>query len=264
MSRTRKTLLWEVQYQDAPRSFLFGTMHVRDAVAFSYFEAVKAFILEVDIYAAEMDLNQASQEGQTQDVLIPGGRTLIDYMSIKKFSKLRKILLKSFEIDLNQFIHVHPIFTTNLIAESILSNDHDVALDYAMWYFAEEAGKRMTGVESYADQLETLKKLPIEPQVKQLIAIGRNPSKIRKATARMANYYKDRDIQGMYKFSKKGMGKMRKVLIYHRNETMEQSIRNLMHEGSCFFAVGAGHMAGENGLINLLRRNDCKVTPLAL
>jgi len=264
MTRTRKTLLWEIQNHDSSRSFLFGTMHVRDAAAFSYFEAVKPFIHEAEIYAAEMDLNQATLEGQLEDALIPGGRTLIDFMSVKKYSKLRKILLKSFEIDLNQFLHVHPLFTTNMIAESILSKDHQEALDYAMWHFAEEAMKRMKGVESYADQLKTLKKLSVEPQIKQLIAIGRNPSKIRKTTAKMAAFYRNMDIQGMYKFSKKGMGSMRKTLIYNRNHFMVKSIRNLMKEGSCFFAIGAGHLAGQQGLIRLLRINHIQVRPIAL
>ena len=63
MSKQRKTLLWQIQKPDFSISYLFGTMHVKDAIAYSYFESVQPYIQSASIYAAEMDLDQASSEG---------------------------------------------------------------------------------------------------------------------------------------------------------------------------------------------------------
>ena len=36
-----------------------------------------------------------------------------------------------------------------------------------------------------------------------------------------------------------------------------------MQSKSCFIAVGAGHLAGENGLINLLKKQGYTVEPIS-
>jgi hypothetical protein len=38
---------------------------------------------------------------------------------------------------------------------------------------------------------------------------------------------------------------------------------NIMGPRSTLFAVGAGHLAGENGVINLLKKKGYTLTPLA-
>jgi uncharacterized protein YbaP (TraB family) len=264
MSKRRKTLLWQIQKAGFSKSYLFGTMHVKDAIAYSYFKPVQPYIIETDIYAAEMDLDQASNEGQSHDVFLPNGQTLLDYISLKKFEKLRQIILKRFGLDLKNYLRFYPLLTTNLIAETLLSNDYHLALDYAMWQFAKESCKIMTGVESYQDQMHTLKKLSIQTQIKQLEEIGKNPSKVEKATSKMVECYFSMDIHKLYQFSKKGMGKMRKTLIYERNQFMSKRILSLMEEGSCFFAIGAGHLSGKSGLIRLLKMKEYELSPISL
>jgi uncharacterized protein YbaP (TraB family) len=41
-------------------------------------------------------------------------------------------------------------------------------------------------------------------------------------------------------------------------------MKNLMVEKPVFFAVGAGHLAGENGVIKLLRKEGYKLTPISI
>jgi hypothetical protein len=37
-----------------------------------------------------------------------------------------------------------------------------------------------------------------------------------------------------------------------------------MQDKSCFVAVGAGHLGGENGLINLLKKQGYSVEPISI
>jgi uncharacterized protein len=46
-----------------------------------------------------------------------------------------------------------------------------------------------------------------------------------------------------------------------RNLNWFPKIKAAIKKESCFFAIGASHLAGKNGLINLLRKNGYEITP---
>lgn len=264
MSKKRRSLLWEIKGDGIYPGYLFGTMHVKDSIAYTYFEAVKPHIMACDAYVAEMDLDEAEELGQPTDFLLPDGQTLLDFMRPKTFMRLQKSLHKHFGIHLPSFIHFYPLFITNVISEALLSSDHRLALDQEMWIFAETAEKELTGVESFQDQMKTLQRLPIEVQIKQLISIGRNPGRMRKATERMLKLYREMDIHALHRVSTRGMGRLRHPLIYYRNRKMTESIGRLLSEKSCFIAVGAGHLSGEKGLLRLLKKTGLILRPVVI
>ncbi|MEX0883326.1 MAG: TraB/GumN family protein, partial [Cyclobacteriaceae bacterium] len=44
------------------------------------------------------------------------------------------------------------------------------------------------------------------------------------------------------------------ILLDERNKNWMAPMQSMMRDGSMFFAVGAGHLGGETGLINLLKQ----------
>ena len=52
------------------------------------------------------------------------------------------------------------------------------------------------------------------------------------------------------------------ILLYHRNQNWVKKLKTLLPEKSILVAVGAGHLPGEKGVINLLRKEGYKVTPV--
>ena len=59
-----------------------------------------------------------------------------------------------------------------------------------------------------------------------------------------------------------GLGNYEDILIYNRNRNWVQKLKTLMPEKSLTIAVGAGHLAGEKGLIKLLRKEGYSVKPV--
>ena len=51
-------------------------------------------------------------------------------------------------------------------------------------------------------------------------------------------------------------------LLDERNLNWVEPIKELMHEKVVFIAVGAGHLPGELGMINLLRQEGYTVKPI--
>ncbi len=52
------------------------------------------------------------------------------------------------------------------------------------------------------------------------------------------------------------------ILLTNRNKSWISQLKNIMRKESVFVAVGAGHLVGEKGLINSLRKAGYKVEPL--
>jgi uncharacterized protein YbaP (TraB family) len=265
MGRKRQTLLWKIQHPDLEgNSYLFGTMHVRDSLAFTYVEQVKPFLTQCEVFAAEMDLDEAQNLSRKEDFLLPDGQTLHDLLSGRRYEKMRRILLKSFGINLAFFTRVLPFYLTNLITESILSRDHQVSLDEYLWTFAGDQGLLRDGIESFHDQMDVLTRFPVEQQMKSLISISRKPEKIRKQLKAITQAYLHGNIHQLYIESKKSLHGFRKILIYERNDRMAQKIGIITGKQTHFIALGAGHLAGEKGLIKLLKRQGLRLNPVLL
>jgi uncharacterized protein len=73
--------------------------------------------------------------------------------------------------------------------------------------------------------------------------------------------YQTRNINNFYFSQLKVDAKMTTDILDKRNLNWLPKIINAMKRGGCFFAVGSAHLAGNNGLVNLLRKNGYAVTP---
>ena len=80
----------------------------------------------------------------------------------------------------------------------------------------------------------------------------------------MIKAYKNQDIPELYNqiLKAKEEGDNLDVFLDERNEKWIDRMAERMDQRSVFFAVGAGHLWGPKGLINLLREQGYTVTPV--
>jgi uncharacterized protein YbaP (TraB family) len=258
----RNTVLWQISAADLEPSYIMGTMHVRDLRAFQNFEKVKHLIKQCSYYFAEMDLNQAELMQDPKDFILEDGVNLEILLGVKKYEKIRKALGKSFQFNLDDHKQLLPFLISNILAENILQADHQKPLDHILWTFAEEQDLIMGGLESFMEQQSIMRKIPLDFQLKSIKDIARNPSKFRKNLLCLVDYYVEEDIQMLYKMSKKSMGKLRKLMLWERNSRMSKRIGEFMAQGQCFFALGAAHLSGQKGVLNLVKQQGIKLKPL--
>ena len=75
--------------------------------------------------------------------------------------------------------------------------------------------------------------------------------------------YKNQQMAPMEKlFAKSDLTGYEDLLLNRRNANWVNQLKSIMKAKSVFVAVGAGHLLGEKGLINLLRKEGYKVEPL--
>jgi uncharacterized protein YbaP (TraB family) len=84
-------------------------------------------------------------------------------------------------------------------------------------------------------------------------------------TRDLADLYKNQDLDKIDELSRKedaGMDKYMDLLLYDRNRKWAKALPGLFSSQSLLVAVGAAHLPGENGVINLLRKQGYTVTPV--
>ncbi len=249
-------LLWKF-YKSDPNDchYLFGTMHLATDAAYTYVELAKEYIQKSSLYAAEMDLNDVKNEDMMVYFKLSPDAKFSDFFRPKQYRKYRLLILKSLNIDLDHYLNFTPFFINNLLAEVSLKRTKNEALDHHLWQYAMNHELEMVGVESFENQLNILKQIPLAFQIKSFKDTVRNISSFRKKINNLNELYRKGDLVQLYKSSRKSMGSIRKMMIYDRNVFMTERIIELSNRKSSFFSIGAAHFAGNKGIIAMLKKN---------
>ena len=236
-------------------------MHVQDLRAFSNLHFIKEKIDACQAFAAEFHLDE-KHSGMEQGMSLPKGVVLKDLMPEKKYNKLRKVILKSTDLDIAFFPTTLPFMLTGLIGSQLLGKEMPEPLDQYLWDYAKACGKSLLGIETLAEQLAILEKIPLGLQLKMLLGLGRNVKQFRQRTFHSAKLYQQGELQRLSKSVIKNAGKLRKVMIYRRNEVMADRVFELVQQNSLFAAIGAGHLGGGKGVIRLLKKRGVRMLPV--
>ncbi len=261
----KRSLLWEITKDNSSiSSYLFGTMHTWNNDSFRISSALTFYLQSVDVYFAEYDLSQSPSHYAINPFLLPSNLTLKAFISSKKYSKIRNILLKTFEVDIDHFQQFYPILIINQIAQQVLQQAAAYSLDEYLWQQAAKLQLNRRGVETLDEQIQTLHAIPLDLQFKQLKGVSENVKKYRQQMLQIADIYAQQDLHRLYKITKKQSGVLRKLLIYNRNTIMAERIAISASQQPSFFAVGAGHLAGQKGILHLLKGKNFYIKPIDL
>jgi uncharacterized protein YbaP (TraB family) len=252
-------LLWEVSGNGLKKnSYLYGSMHVSDKVSYHLSDAFFTHLLNADMVANEsepstwMDLmglmGRDSYYGR-------GGRLYASFY-LKPTTKTDLYpLFRSKDYTIN-----HLLFRTSANQEEY---QEDTYLDMFIYRTGRKYGKKTVGLEDTKTSMLNIMNIPYRdsrPSEENMIAI----QKLLKDTdyeEAMMNYYRDKDLDMLDSLTNLSNGeKYLKVMLWDRNRVMVKSIDSLMQTGSLFAAVGAAHLPGKNGIIEMLRTKGYTVT----
>lgn len=260
----KNSLLWRVSLPGGPPSYLFGTMHVRDLRAFGWVEVAKHYLADCEVFATEFDFSESDPVALSAALALPEGKTLAQHLRPRAWRNLSRYAHKKLGMAADSLLHQHPMSVSTLLLSAHLAEEAPHSVDETLWQHARALGKRTTGVETFADQLETLGKIPFEQHLKNLSWLLKNQSRQRRRLQKMLRHYAAGDIHKLYQSAKKEAKGMRKPLLFKRNARMAERFAEVAMESSLFCAVGAGHLAGGKGMLRLLRKAGFSLSPIAL
>lgn len=258
----KNSLLWQISHPNlAAPSHLFGTMHVRDTRAFSFFETAKTALESCEIFAAEFDLDQVDHTLISDITRLPDGKRMVDFLTPSIWEKTEKLLVRLNLPGPDFWENRHPMLLLSAISEAFLKAESPVSLDDALFEHAKLVGKSLTGLETFEEQLAIFKKIPLDEQFKNLASTVKNWGRFKKSLARTIGFYERGNLRELYKSAKRSSHGLRSLLIYERNEQMAIRFAELAFEKPTFAAVGAAHLDGKKGMLRLLKWSGFEVKP---
>ncbi len=128
---------------------------------------------------------------------------------------------------------------------------------------AHKQNKSIFGLETLKDQLSVFEKISQRKQADMLLGYIRDFEKMQESMQEMLKEYKEANLNALVKSSSNAYSaRYEYLLLDKRNKYWVKKMPKISKEKSTFFAVGAAHLAGENGIINLLRKKGYTATAI--
>jgi uncharacterized protein YbaP (TraB family) len=262
------TLLWRISGNGQTRpSYLFGTIHLNDRRLFRLDDSVYTAIGATDGFAMEVNPDDlgAYMANNVFD-RITNSPKLKDIVDEKYFNKNKAALSKKFnkaaeDITTNDVLKEKNKWMMDLIDKGEMTT----FLDAYLYNIAWRQGKWVGGIEDIGDQSGLLNAVVDQSDVESLLAAdpAARASDKQGTAEKMISLYSNQDPDGLKKISIEHFtDEQKEGLVTSRNAKMTRRIDSLTTLRTMFVAIGAAHLAGDSGLISLLRRRGFVVTPV--
>lgn len=267
--KSPKTLLWEISGNGLREpSYLFGTMHVLCADEASISDNLKSVIGRARKVYFEIDMDDMTEMmGALKYVKMNDGVKLSDLLTKDEYARVEAYFKKSkTPMPLSMINRFKPMFVSSLLGEQQMECPQKEGMEQLIMKEASKKDKTIMGLESVQFQATLFDSIPYETQAKELLNYIDSIDNYKKSTSEMVAVYKSQDLEkldSMVRKSDPSLNSYMDLLLYGRNRKWVQQMPNIMMEGTLLFAVGAGHLPGEQGVINLLRQKGFTVKPIA-
>ncbi|MGA9573328.1 MAG: TraB/GumN family protein, partial [Lysobacterales bacterium] len=143
-------------------------------------------------------------------------------------------------------------------------------MDLSLSLRASGSGLELVGLETIEEQLSFLQNMPMPMQLALLDQAIAGVGHVAEVHARMVNAYLQNNLEDLQTLTDEQLQAtgqsasdyFTKSGIHARNHRMLDSLLRQLDHKTVFVAVGALHLPGEEGLINLLRQHGFSLSPL--
>jgi uncharacterized protein YbaP (TraB family) len=264
-----RSLLWQVSGNGLSQpSYIFGTIHVIGVEDFAIGANVEKKLNQSKVLVLEMDVKNINPLTIASVSLLPDNKTVQDYLDPDDY-----MLLKSYFIDslgtspvvfTNAYARMKPFFLQQMLYIRFLGKNIE-SYELAFTRMAEDNDQAVEGLETLEQQLGFLDAIPIEQQLEGLVRSIREYGKEVENFNALIEAYKSQDLDQLSKLisEQDDMKDITNTLLDERNLDWIPKLEVYFQKGPAFVAVGAGHLGGEKGVIQLLRDKGYTVQPIA-
>ena len=260
-----KALLWSVSGNGltAP-SYIYGTIHLICPDDFKISATLKEKIKEAKEIYLEMDMTDPSMVMKMAGLSIMKEHSLKDLLSETDYRILSKYVTDSIGLPMMLFNNMKPLLLMSALYTKVVPCSNPKSYEQAFMQMAKEQHKEVKGLETIEDQMSVFDKIPDSAEAQMLVEMITTMPKQRAEFAKMVEDYKKQDINALQeKLSESPEWKgFEDELLVNRNKNWIPIMKAAMVHGTQFFAVGAGHLPGKAGIIQLFKEAGYRVEPV--
>jgi uncharacterized protein YbaP (TraB family) len=265
------SILWEISGNGLQKpSYLFGSMHISNKEVFHLSDSFYMAIKSCDVVALEVDPNEWQpdmfrlEEAQRVQHLYGYAATDAEYISENDFRQ------RYYTDQLIAALREEPFVMNGLLYRTTtpLANfQEDTYLDLYIYQTGRRLGKEGAGVENYLQSekisIEATEAELKEKRERKTFPEGENAYTI---ATKMQEAYRRGDLSLMDSLDQllSSSKAFTEKFLYDRNVIQANSIDSILRHKSLFVAVGAAHLPGSRGVIEMLRKKGYTLRPVKM
>ncbi len=263
------SLLWKIEGNglESP-SYLYGTMHLICGEDFVMAPEVTGALKQSSRLALEIDISDPEiMQKMMQLSVNPDGSNIKEYIREENREQVDAFFTTNYGAGLEQLGTMRPIALTSMVLMALLECEDEIqSYDGYLMTLAKKHEIEVSALETVEFQYGLFDEIPLDDQVDELVRIIIDPEEGRDEFRKMVETYLSQDIYTMYALVTEDefWETYRDLLLYERNRAWIPEIARMSAEETVFYAVGAGHLAGDYGVINLLRNEGYTLTPVKI
>jgi len=264
LPQSKKTFLWRVQSK-TNTVYILGSVHYLKKEMYPLAEKIERAFERSDILVVEANINDTKKE-QIQTLIgrafYQGDDRLEKHVSAETFQLLKKEL-DSLGLPLEIVNKQRPWFLALTLAslETLkLGFDPNYGIDKYFLSKAKEK-KRVLELESFDYQINLFSQLSERDQELLLLYTLKDIDVLKEELDKLAEAWTSGDMKGVEatltkSFSEDGrLAPIYEKLIYERNRKMVSKIEDFLQAKETYFVIsGAGHLVGDQGIIEILKK----------
>lgn len=258
------SLLWEVSGNGLSKpSYIAGTFHILCNRDFNIKPKVWNALNQAENFVTEINYTDQNEMASIQKMM-NADKKISEQLTPEEAKDLDKILAEYGTTLKNVDSHSSAALYSLVATKAVPCPQNEVKMyEIELLKTALKNKKTVSGLEKVDDQTYAISQAY---DLKEAILQLKQGNQYAVAVQKMAEAFKNENLKQLDKLIKdpKFMNKRQeKLVLTDRNRNWAEKMPEIMKKQSSFFAVGSGHLWGDNGLINLLKSKGYTVKPVS-
>jgi hypothetical protein len=225
---------------------------------------LKAFKYSSALYL-EIDLDDPTNTfGALKYMYMKDGVSLSKLYDSIQYKKIQKFFIDSLHMNMGMIEKMKPTFASSLVYPFLMKCKSTDGIEIELIIISKEQKKETLGFETVAFQASVFDAIPYETQATELYKIIDSIDVYKLNFNKMLSLYQSQQLDQIEKSfnDEPGFEEQKDVLLTNRNKNWVSQLKSILPQKNIFIAVGAGHLAGEQGLIQLLKNEGYTLKPI--
>jgi uncharacterized protein YbaP (TraB family) len=242
-------------------------MHVLCADDVALSDSLKAVIAHCDELYFEINLSDmAGMLSSMKYMRMNDSKRLSDLLKPDEYAKVKDYFSKHASmLPFGMLERFKPMLISGLIEQQGMECQTADGMELMIMKEGRPYHKPVRGLETAEFQAGLFDSIPYELQAKELVSYIDSMDINSKMMHELVELYRHQDLEGIDRLSQKddnGISGYMDMLLYNRNRKWAVALDSLLTKKSLLVAVGAAHLPGVNGVIELLRKEGYTVEPV--
>ncbi|MEO9532992.1 MAG: TraB/GumN family protein [Crocinitomicaceae bacterium] len=261
------SLLWRIEGNNCVPSYMYGTMHMIDEEYYDFTDVMRERIEESETII--MEVGGMPNPLETFALMSLDTGDVTSFFTKEQMSIIVEFFDTQLDTDPEQFYMVYgkmkPFFILQSISQSYFK-ENSQSYDLEIMGIAAEKEIPLIGFETIQEQLGFFDKIPTDGIGEMIVESIENFEKEKKQTQKMMKIYSEQKVDKLIPLIQKQSPEFMEfsdLFLYDRNKAWIPTIKKEIADKQCFIAVGAAHLFGERGVIDLLEKEGYTVTAIS-